>query len=295
MKRRIFLKHCAALPVVATLLPRSALAKNSPQILTSFSILESMVKEIAPLHFNINTLVSFNADAHVFNPKPGDIRKVKDADLIFFNGLGFEGWMNRLAQSAGYKGLIVETGTSIKKRQVNGRTDPHAWQNLENGALYAKTIGDALVKQYPQHRAEIEKRTQQYIEQIQSMHSRVLAEFAGIEIKNRKVITSHDAFAYFGEAYGVEFHSPQGWSTHHTPSAAAIGRLIRLIKKQEIKAVFLENISDAKQIEQITRETGVRIGGTLYSDALSEPSGPANTYLNLFKHNASTILNGLKT
>lgn len=209
--------------------------------------------------------------------------------------MGFEGWLGRLTQAAGYKGKVVQTTTTIKTRETEGQVDPHAWQNLANGVAYAQVIRDALLDQYPEYRTEINARAQLYIDLLKATHDSIVTSFSNVPVSQRKVITSHDAFSYFGEAYGLDFMAPQGWSTHGAPSAASIARLIRLIRQQNIKAIFLENISDPQQIEQITRETGAQVGGTLYSDALSGPRGPAASYLDLFKHNSSTILKTLRT
>lgn len=294
MKRRNFLINCSAISVVSAAWPRLAFTTSNPKLLTSFSILQDIVRQIAPAHFNVETLVPANADAHVFNPKPGDARLVRDADLIFFNGLGFEGWLTRLTQAAGYKGKVIQTSTTVNHREANGRIDPHAWQNLANGVAYAQVIRDTLTAQYPEYRSEIALRSQIYIDLLNDTHNNIVASFSKIPTDRKKVITSHDAFSYFGEAYGLEFMAAQGWSTHSAPSAISIARLIRLIKQQNIKAVFLENINDSRQIEQIARETGAQVGGTLYSDALSEAGGPAATYLDMFKHNSSTILDTLQ-
>lgn len=293
MKRRSFLINCSAISLVSTVSPRVAFTASNPTLLTSFSILQDIVRQIAPPHFSVETLVPANSDAHVFNPKPGDARLVRDADLIFFNGLGFEGWLTRLTQAAGYKGKTIQTSTTISARKTAGQIDPHAWQNLANGVAYAQVIRDALLAHYPEYRSEITSKSQLYIDLLKTTHDSIVASFSKIPVNQRKIVTSHDAFSYFGEAYGLEFMAPQGWSTHSAPSAASIARLIRQIKRQNIKAVFLENISDSRQIEQIARETGAKLGGTLYSDALSETGGAAATYLDMFKHNSSTILNAL--
>lgn len=295
MKRRTFLANCSAISIIATVSPRTALTTSNPTLLTSFSILQDMVRQIAPAHFQVHSLVPANADAHVFNPKPGDARLVQDADLIFFNGLGFEGWLTRLTQATGYKGKTVQTTTTIKTRQAKGRMDPHAWQNLANGVAYAQVIRDALLSQYPQYGLEISTRSQNYTDLLTNTHNDIVRRFSTIPATHRKVITSHDAFSYFGEAYGLQFMAPQGWSTHSAPSAASIARLIRLIKQQDVKAIFLENISDARQIKRIADETGAQVGGTLYSDALSDEGGPASTYLDMFKHNSSTLLTALQS
>lgn len=295
MKRRTFLSGSTAALALSAFSPRLAIASQTPRILTSFSILQDMVSQIAPTSFQIDTLVPANADAHVFSPKPSDARRIREAELIFFNGLGFEGWFTRLIQSAGYKGSIIQSTQSIAPRKVRHQIDPHAWQSLANGAAYAAVIRDALMHKYPDYKKDIEQRAAQYISELNHEHVRTRLEFATLPADRRRAITAHDAFAYFGEAYGIEFLAPQGWSTHSAPSAAAIARLIRFAKSRGAKGIFLENISDSRQIEQIAKESGAQVGGTLYSDALSGAEGPASTYLKMLKHNSNTLLNVLQT
>lgn len=295
MKRRHFIVGTAAAIGLGALPHRSAWSAPQPRVLASFSILQDIIANIAPSSFEITTLVPANADAHVFSPKPGDVRRVRDADLIFFNGLGFEGWMNRLIQSAGYTGQAVQATQSIRPKITGKKADPHAWQSLLNGVAYAEVVRDSLITQFKPHADEIQTRAKAYIEALNSEHEATTQAFSGLPQEHRTVITGHDAFAYFGDAYGIQFLAPQGWSTHSAPSAGAMARLIRFARTHQAKGIFLENISDDRQIEQIARESGAQVGGTLFSDALSGPNGPAPSYLAMFKHNAATILNALRT
>ncbi|HEX4878607.1 MAG TPA: zinc ABC transporter substrate-binding protein [Limnobacter sp.] len=295
MQRRSFL-HAAASLGLAMSWPAKALATgNAPQVLASFSILQDIVRQVAPAQFTVHGLVPANADAHVFSPKPRDARLLAHVDLVFFNGLGFEGWFNRFVESAGYKGPVVQVSRAIEPRRTRkGNPDPHAWQSLLHGAAYANAVADALAQRHPAHQEEIRSRAARYSTLLLAEHDRIVQAFAALPATQRRVITAHDAFAYFGEAYGVEFFAPQGWSTHSQPSASAVAKLIRLAKQKQVKGIFLENMSDARLIERIASESGARVGGTLYSDALSDPQGPAPSYLEMFRHNASTLLNALR-
>jgi zinc/manganese transport system substrate-binding protein len=268
----------------------------APRVVATFSILADMAQELAPAGVQVTALVGPNADAHVFEPSPADGRRLAQADLVVINGLGFEGWIERLVKVSGYRGTVVVASQGIQPRAGGGHhdVDPHAWQDLSLARRYATTISAAFVQRWPAQRDEIVRRETDYLNRVDSLDRKVREWLGVVPRARRRVITSHDAFGYFGAAYGVDFLAPQGWSTHSEPSAAAVARLIRQIKKDSVRAVFVENISDPRLVERIAREGGVRIGGTLYSDALSKPEGPAPTYLKMMEHNARSLAAALQ-
>lgn len=272
----------------------AASADPRPRVVASFSILADMVREVAPPDFLVSALVGPDADAHVFEPTPADGRRLAQADLVVVNGLGFEGWIDRLVRVSGYRGPVIVASQGIRSRHGGHHgIDPHAWQDLAHARRYVKTVAAALRARWPGRQAEVDARASGYLQRIDQLAVRVRAWIETVPREQRRVITSHDAFAYFGAAYGVDFLAPRGWTTGSEPSAAAVARLLRQIREQRVRALFLENISDPRLIERIARESGARIGGTLYSDALSGPQGPAGTYLMLFEHNARTLAEGL--
>lgn len=291
--RRTF---CLATATAAALHPLSLRAQTqAPPVVASFSILADMAREVAPAGVQVTSLVGPDSDAHVYEPTPADGRRLAQADLVLINGLGFEGWIERMVKVSGYDGPVVVASQGIEPRSGGHRdTDPHAWQDLALARRYAANISAAFAQRWPDRRDEISRRSADYAARIDRLDTDVRAWLAAVPRARRRVITSHDAFGYFGAAYGVDFLAPQGWNTHSEPSAAAVARLIRQIKKDGIRAVFVENISDARLVERIAREGGVRIGGTLYSDALSGPDGPASTYLRLFEHNARSLAAALQ-
>lgn len=262
-----------------------------------------MTRELAPAGTVVTSLVGPNADAHVFEPTPADGRHLAQADLVVVNGLNFEGWVDRLIKVSGYRGAVVVASRGVKlpdsqkprKEHDHGAVDPHARQNLAYARIYVASISSALATRRPAHQAEIESRRTAYLARIDELDRRVRDSLNAIPRDQRRVITSHDAFGHFGAAYGVDFLAPQGWDTHSEPSAAAVARLIRQIRQQGVRAVFIENISDPRLVERIAQEGGVRVGGTLLSDALSQPGGPADTYLKLIEHNARTLVDTLST
>lgn len=278
--------------LAAAALPLRA-APDAPRVVASFSILADMARELVPAGFEVSALVGPDADAHVFEPRPADGRRLAQAGLVVVNGLGFEGWIDRLVAVSGYRGPVVVASRGVATRQAGRSVDPHAWQDLALARRYVDNLAEALAARWPAQAAEIQARRSDYAARLQTLEAQVRTRLGTVPRAQRRVISSHDAFGYFGAAYGVDFLAPQGWSTHSEPSAAAVARLLRQIREQGVRALFVENISDPRLIERIAREGGAKVGGTLYSDALSGPAGPAPSYLKLFDHNARTLADAL--
>jgi zinc/manganese transport system substrate-binding protein len=214
--------------------------------------------------------------------------------MIIVNGLHFEGWLERLISASGYHGRIVVATTGIRPRLLNNQPDPHAWQSLSNGRIYVDNIRAALIAAIPAHADQINYGAAMYLRDIDKMERSVRQRFRSIPDNERRVITSHDAFGYFGADYGIEFLSPQGWSTDSEPSAAKVAAIIEQIKLHRVRAVFIENITDPRLVEHIARDAGAIRGGTLYSDALSAPGTAADSYLKMFDSNAATLVNAMR-
>ena len=272
--------------VAATAAPIEAVA--------SFSILGNMVQVVGGDRVHVTTIVGPNADTHVYEPKPSDAAAVARAQIFFVNGLGFEGWMDRFVQSTGYKGPLIVASDGVKSHTMvdDGETvtDPHAWQSLQNGILYVENITKGLCTVDADGCATYQANAKAYEAQISALDAEVKAQIATVPDAKRKVITTHDAFLYFGGEYGVTFLAPEGISTDAEPSAAGVAKLITQIKAECVSALFIENMSDGRLIQQIASETGVKMGGELYADALSEPGQGAPTYLDMFKHNISLLI-----
>ena len=280
-----------------------ASAADKVKAVASFSILGDMVKQVGGDRVDVVTLVGPDGDAHVFSPTPADAKTLASAQIFFVNGLGFEGWMERLEKSSGFKGKVVVASTGVKPRTMVEEegstpetvTDPHAWQDLENGKLYVANIRDGLIVADPEGKSVYEANAAKYLEAIAGEESGVKQAISALPEARRRIITSHDAFGYFGAAYGLEIIAPEGVSTESEASAQDVAKIIRQIKEEKIPAVFIENITDHRLLDQIARETGAKIGGTLYSDALSGPDGPAPTYLDMFKHNVGALSSALSS
>ena len=280
-----------AVSLLATPAPSSAAEKL--KAVATFSILGDMVSRVGGDHVEVTTIVGPNSDTHVYEPKPADAKSLAAAQIFFANGLGFEGWMERLVEATGFKGEMVIASTGVKSRSMieDGveETDPHAWQNLANGLLYVKNIADGLCKADPQDCDSFRQNAAAYAAEIADLDAEVKARIAAIPEEKRKVITTHDAFGYFGAAYGVTFMAPEGYSTEAEASAADVAKLITQIRTDKVTALFIENMSDPRLIEQIARETGVKAGGALFADALSEKGQGGETYLQMFKHNIALL------
>ncbi len=298
LTRRHLLTTTVGLAALAAAGP--ALAQDRLKVLATFSILGDFVKSIGGDRVDGSTLVGPNSDAHVYAPAPADAKKVADAKVVITNGLGFEGWMSRLVRASGSKAPIIVATQGITVRKAAGGhahghndSDPHAWQSAANAKVYAANIRDALIAADPAGKDAYQANAAAYLSKLDALDAEVKAAVAAIPADRRRVISTHDAFGYFQQAYGIEFIAPQGVSTEAEASARDVARIIAQIKRQKIPAVFIENISDPRLMQRIAQETGARIGGKLYSDALTDEKGDAPTYIDLMRHNVRQIATAL--
>ncbi|ENO90728.1 metal ABC transporter solute-binding protein, Zn/Mn family [Thauera linaloolentis] len=288
--------------------PGATLAQTPPlEVTTSFSILGDLVRQVGGDKVRVRALVGANEDAHAFQPRPSDARDIGTSALVVVNGLGFDDWMTRLARSGNYKGRIVVASEGVSTIEMadddhdhhghdhdHGHgADPHAWQDLANAQHYVANIAAALAAADPAHAEDYRTNAAHYNGRLKALDAEIRAAFAALPAERRKVVTSHDAFAYFGKAYGIRFLAPVGVSNNAEPTAKGVARLIEQLKAEKIPAVFIENVADPRLIERIRSESGTRIGGTLYSDALSAPSGPAPDYLSMMRSNFKVLHDAL--
>ena len=300
----LLLAGAAAIPAHA--------AEGRLPVVATFSILGDVVQQVGGERIALTTLVGPDGDAHVFEPGPADARALAEARVLVVNGLGFEGWMERLEQAAGFSGTRVVASDGVVPRAMaddthdethaatdhdhdHGALDPHAWQDVANVQLYVRNIAAALAAADPEGAAEYRSDAEAYLAALAALDREVRSTIAAVPVDRRTIVTSHDAFGYFAAAYGLTFLAPEGISTESEPSAADVAALIRQVREDRVQAVFVENITDVRMLEQIGRETGARIGGTLYSDALSPPDGPAATYIDMMRHNIRTLADALQS
>ena len=301
--RRLFLAALATLATLAVAATSPSWAADKLKVVATFTVLGDMVRNVGGEHVALTTLVGPDGDAHVYEPTPADARALAEADLVLVNGLGFEGWIDRLVKASGYKGPVVVASEGIALLRVEeedhghghghhdeGEFDPHAWQDLVNGRLYVINIARALAAADTARAEDYRRRAEAYDLKLVTLDQDIRSRLEDVPAERRKVITSHDAFQYFGRAYGIGFHAPVGLSTEDEPSAGEVAALIRQMRDEGIRTLFVDNITDARLVQQLAREAEAVIGGTLYSDSLSGADGPASTYLDMFRHNANEIV-----
>ncbi|GAA4663587.1 metal ABC transporter solute-binding protein, Zn/Mn family [Bartonella pachyuromydis] len=290
------------------LFPFSAVAhnvQNKIQVVVSFSILADLVKNVGGNHVSTTTFIGPNANTHAYEPSPRDAQALRNADIIFINGLHLEGFIDRLITASGTKALLVEVSTSISPLKIknqeqsaqqyhhNSYIDPHAWQTIPNVEIYIKNIAAAFCKIDQPSCTSYNKNAEIYLQKLKAMQEKLKTKIAIIPKDQRIIITSHDAFGYFAKEYGFTILAPQSASTEAEATPADVAKLIKQIKTNKATALFIENISNPRLIKQIAKETGLKIGGILYSDALSNENGPAATYLDMMEHNVNTIINAI--
>lgn len=286
-------------------LPLAGWATKLP-VVASFTIVADMTREIGGERVEVVSLVGPNQDSHVYHPTPADVKRLAGAKVFVVNGMGFEGWMSRLASASGFKGItaVATKGvTPIKDADhdehghghEHGEINPHAWHDLGGVQKhYIKNIEAALVQADPAGKSYYQQRAADYTRRVKALDDWALKVFAGIPAAKRKVLTTHDAFPYFGKRYGVTFLAPQGSSTESEASAKTVAKLVKQIRSEKISAVFLENMSDKRMLNQLSKEAGVKVVGEVYPDALSKPGAPAANFLMLFRSNAEAMLQALK-
>lgn len=380
--RRTLLKSATALALLSLAAPVHA--AEPTKVVATFSILGDMVQRIGGDHIALTTLVGPGGDTHVYQPTPQAAGAVSKADVLIMNGLEFEGWLERLTESAGFGGALAVATAGLDPiafdehddhheeghddehhgedhhdddhdddhhkdahhdddhaedghhdedehhdhdkehddhegeghedhddhkdhedhadhdehgdahaHHHHGAFDPHAWQSLTNAVTYVDNITAALAKADPAHAAAFYENRAAYVAEINAAHDEIKTIIATLPETRRNVVTSHDAFQYFGRDYGLTFLAPQGLSTESEASAKGVAQLIEQMRDEGISAVFVENITDPRLLKQIASETGAKIGGTLYPGALSGPDGPAPTYLDMMRHNANTLAQAL--
>ena len=263
-----------------------------PIAVVSFTILEDFVKNICGNKFQVVTIVGRNADGHVFRPKPSTSETITKANIVFINGMGFEGWITRLIAATSYKGPVIVASKGVIPPEAH--EDPHAWNDISSVKIYIENITNAFIQNDPSNKEFYTHNKINYIAKLDALDKKIKTELQNLPTEKRRFVTAHDAFKYFARAYKVKVLSPVGVSTEQEASAKDVGHLIDYIKKEGIKTIFVENITNEKLIRQIATETGAKLGGVLYSDALSELNEPAPTYLELMQHNFNLLYAAMK-
>ena len=278
-----------------------AAAAEPLRVVASFSVIGDFAKNVGGDRIALTTLVGPDGDAHVYEPKPADAAAMSAADVVLVNGLHFEGFLRRLVEASGTRATVVELTDGVEPLAAaeeghaheaegdHGAFDPHAFQSIANAKIYVKNIAEAFCAADAEGCDDYKANAEAYAGKLDALDKEVKDAVAAIPPEKRTIITSHDAFGYFEQAYGVTFLAPQGVSTTSEASAADVAALIRQIRDQKASAIFVESITNGRLAEQIASETGLTIGGTLRSDALSPADGPAATYIDMMLSNAAAI------
>ena len=289
MRRRSLLA-LAALPLPAAAQPR-------PIAVASFSILGDLLREVAGERMDLRVIAGPDVDAHNFQARPSHAEAMRSAQIVVRNGAGFDGWFNRLLSSTNFRGVTVTATDGITLRRAaatpghnHGSQDPHAWQDVRLAIAYVRNIEAGLIRADAAGEAHYRARANALATRLEALDGSVRAEIARVPEARRVIVTSHDAFAYFGAAYGVRFRAPQGVATNAEPSAQQVARLIRQIRTENITAVFIENMANPATLRRLAEEAGVQIRGRLYADALSGADGPAATYEAMVRHNVGLMV-----
>jgi zinc/manganese transport system substrate-binding protein len=285
--------RCLLLALALSLGTSPLQAQTRLHVVASFSIISDFVKNVGGDRVEVTTLVGPDSDVHVYTPTPADVRKIADAKLLVINGFGLEGWLPRLLQAAGGKAAIVTATEGIAPLKAGSDADPHAWQSVANAGKYVANIRDALAAAAPADAEVFRQNAQTYLARLEALDGEVRQAIGQIPESRRRMISTHDAFGYFAARYGIEFIAPVGVSTEAEPSARDIAKIIAQVKAEHIPAVFLERIGDPRLMRRVSEETGARVGGTLYSDSLTDEKGEAPTYIDMVRHNIRTLTSAL--
>lgn len=268
-----------------------------PLVVASASMIADMTRNIGGDHIDVEMIVPIGGDPHIYEPTPGDVRLVRSANLILVNGLTFEGWINELIENSGTSAstaIVTEGIEVLTSQQYKNSADPHAWMTAHNGKIYSQNIKNALQKLDPIHAEEYEANFQRYILQLEELDQYIIQKIKEIPEVKRILVTSHDAFQYYGRRYGIRLEAIMGISTEAEAQTSDIIRVNRVIKESQIPAIFIETTINPKLIQQLAEDNKISIGGKLYADSIGDKDSPGNSYINMLRYNTDTIVEALK-
>lgn len=280
--------------------PAAAAGSEEPPLaVATISILADFVRAVAGERLEVTSIVHFGGDPHTYEPVPSDARRIADADLVVRNGLGLERWLDRLIETNAKTRVVTATEGLVPLVQADGdyegHPDPHLWMDPRLAVAYVRNIEAALAERYPEHSAEFEQNARGYAERLEALDRDIAHELSGIEEEHRKLVTTHDAFRYFGRRYGVEVVATiWGISTEREPSAREIRTIVDGIREQGVRSVFVETTVNPALMLRIAEETGIHVGAPLYGDSVGPPGSGADTYVGMMRANASAVAEGLR-
>ena len=271
------------------------------RVVATFTILGDWVNRIGAEDIDLTVLIGPDQDPHGFEPSPRQQAAIAKADLVVANGLGLEPWLERVLRAAEFKGrlLIASNGiTPIRftsdQAGSSSPEDPHAFQDPDLALIYVRNIEAEIAAADPSRASRFSERAEQYVLELKAARDEIQQRIDTLAPARRRVLTSHDAFNYFGRAFGIEFVPIQPGLETKEISPSNLTSILEEARLGGLAVVFVENMTDPRLAETIAADSGIRIGGVLYADALSPPDGPAPDYLTLLRHNAQTLIDGFR-
>lgn len=268
------------------------------KIVATASIMQDIVQNIAGIDIQVESIVPIGGDPHIYDPTPSDAALISQSKVIFINGLTFEGWLGKLIDNSGTSAEIVlmtKDIQPIESLKYKNSADPHAWMDVINAVKYAENAKDGLIRIYPEQKTEFEQNFKIYRDCLMELHEWVHNQIQRIPESHRYLVTSHDAFQYYGRQYGIELVALLGTTTDAEIQTSDVLRVNKIIKEKELPAIFIESTINPKLMKQLAQDNNVQIGGELFADSLSDKDGPASSYIKMIKHNTNTIVQALRS
>jgi ABC-type Zn uptake system ZnuABC Zn-binding protein ZnuA len=268
------------------------------KIVATASIMQDIVQNIAGSDIQVESIVPIGGDPHIYDPTPSDAALISQSKVIFINGLTFEGWLGKLIDNSGTSAEIVlmtKDIQPIESLKYKNSADPHAWMDVINAVKYAENAKDGLIRIYPEQKTEFEQNFKIYRDSLMELHEWVHNQIQRIPESHRYLVTSHDAFQYYGRQYGIELVALLGTTTDAEIQTSDVLRVNKIIKEKELPAIFIESTINPKLMKQLAQDNNVQIGGELFADSLSDKDGPASSYIKMIKHNTNTIVQALRS
>jgi len=272
--------------------------RGSAQIVATTSFLADITQNLIGSHQKVVSLLPIGSDPHIYEPVPGDVRILANAELIVKNGFHLEGWLDKVLENSGTTAMIVTSTEGIVPISATGfenAYDPHAWMSVKNAKRYVENISRALIRTYPDWQKDIEKNSREYLQKLNELDAWILGQIQQIPSEKRVLFTSHDAFRYFGRDYGIQVESILGTSTDADVRIEDLDRMISKIDQTGVASIFVESTINPKMMQQIAKDAGVRIGGNLFADSLGPKGSGASSYLEMIRHDVSTLVAGLNS
>lgn len=278
---------------------------NKINIVCTTGMLGDAVKNLVDTNFTVHTLMGAGVDPHLYKATQGDLKLLTEADIIFYNGLHLEGKMGEILKKIGKRKPTMAATESISTDQLINNTDflgaydPHLWFDVALWSDVVSNISHFLISTYPSHAENIQQNTSEYDSRLKVLNKWTKDQIQQLDSTQRVLITAHDAFGYFGRAYNIEVRGLQGISTISEYGLKDISDLVNFITDREIKAVFIESSVSDRSLNAVkegceAKNHDLKIGGTLFSDAMGEEGSEEGTYIGMVKYNVNTIVEALK-